>query len=356
MNFFKSKSKSPAELCKLTKEAIITLEKEPNNKKACEKALEEISKYLQQMKIILYGDGETEPNKELVAQLAQEVYNSDLLLLLINNLAKFEFEAKKDAAQIFNNLLRRQIGTRFPTVEYICKREAILFTLVNGYESDQNDIALNCGLIMRECIKHEALAKILLYSNLFYKFFDYVDLSTFDVASDAFATFKDLITKHKSVCAEFMEANYDKFFQHYEKLLDSNNYVTRRQSLKLLGELLLDRANFNIMTRYISDPENLKRMMNLLRSKSRNIQFEAFHVFKVFVANPNKPDAILNILLKNRAKLIDFLGKFHNDRTEDEQFNDEKAYIIKQINNLQPSAPKAQDPPQQDDHEDDEDQ
>jgi hypothetical protein len=49
----------------------------------------------------------------------------------------------------------------------------------------------------------------------------------------------------------------------------------------LLGELLLDRANFNIMTRYISDPENLKRMMNLLRSKSRNIQFEAFHVFKV---------------------------------------------------------------------------
>jgi calcium binding protein 39 len=42
-------------------------------------------------------------------------------------------QAKKDASQIFNNLLRRQIGTRLPTVEYICKREAILFTLVNGY-------------------------------------------------------------------------------------------------------------------------------------------------------------------------------------------------------------------------------
>lgn len=35
------------------------------------------------------------------------------------------------------------------------------------------------------------------------------------------------------------------------------------------------------MTRYISKPENLKLMMNLLRDKSPNIQFEAFHVFKV---------------------------------------------------------------------------
>lgn len=36
------------------------------------------------------------------------------------------------------------------------------------------------------------------------------------------------------------------------------------------------------MTKYIADAENLKLMMNLLRDKSRNIQFEAFHVFKVF--------------------------------------------------------------------------
>ncbi len=35
-------------------------------------------------------------------------------------------------------------------------------------------------------------------------------------------------------------------FSHYEKLLHSDNYVTRRQSLKLLGELLLDRHNFSV--------------------------------------------------------------------------------------------------------------
>jgi calcium binding protein 39 len=28
--------------------------------------------------------------------------------------------------------------------------------------------------------------------------------------------------------------------------------------------------------------------MNALRDRSRSIQFEAFHIFKIFAANPNK--------------------------------------------------------------------
>ena len=81
--------------------------------------------------------------------------------------------------------------------------------------------------------------------------------------------------------AEYLEKNYDRFFTAYTTLVLSSNYVTKRQSLKLLGEILLDRTNFNVMTRYIGNEANLKMMMNLLRDKSKNIQFEAFHVFKV---------------------------------------------------------------------------
>ena len=125
---------------------------------------------------------------------------------------------------------------------------------------------------------------------------------------------KDLLTLHKQISSEFLERNYDRVFEAYTWLLQSTNYVTRRLSLKLLGELLLDRTHFNIMTRYISDSENLKLMMNLLRDKSKNIQFEAFHVFKVFVANPNKPKPILEILLKNKQKLIPFLVNFQKDK------------------------------------------
>lgn len=42
------------------------------------------------------------------------------------------FQGKKDVAQIFNNILRRQIGTRTPTVEYLCTQQNILFMLLKG--------------------------------------------------------------------------------------------------------------------------------------------------------------------------------------------------------------------------------
>ncbi|CAG8504274.1 1432_t:CDS:10 [Funneliformis caledonium] len=324
---FKSKQKTPHELVKILKDAINKLD--GLDKK---KASEDISKNLTTMKTILYGDGDSDPVQETVAQLAQEVYNNDILQLLVLNIWRFEFEAKKDVSQIFNNLLRRQIGSLTPTVDYLTNREEILFTLLKGYENP--DIALNCGMILRECLRHESLTKIILYSPHFYDFFTYVEMSTFDIASDAFATFKEILTRHKTLVAEFLDVNYEQFFESYTKLLNSNNYVTKRQSLKLLGEILLDRCNFNVMTRYIASSENLKLMMNLLRDRSRNIQFEAFHVFKIFVANPNKTKPISDILSKNREKLIQFLGNFHNDRHDDEQFNDEKAFLLKQIQEL----------------------
>ena len=52
------------------------------------------------------------------------------------------------------------------------------------------EVALNCGMMLRECVRHEPLAKIILHSEVFYRFFSYVEMSTFDIASDAFATFK----------------------------------------------------------------------------------------------------------------------------------------------------------------------
>lgn len=286
---FKAKQKTPAELVKSCKELLVRGDAIDN------KQLEECSKILLQIKNTLYAPTEQEEvNQELVSQLAQEIYAADLLQLLVQHMNRLEFEAKKDASQIFNNLLRRQIGTRSPTVEYLSAKPDILVQLVCSYEVA--DIALQCGLVLRECIRYEPLCKLLYSAQdpaasdklLFWRMFAYVDLGTFDVASDAFATFKELLTRHRTVVAEFLDKHYDAFFERYTLLLTSQNYVTKRQSLKLLGELLLDRSNFTVMTRYIASTDNLKLMMNLLRDKSKNIQFEAFHVFKVFVANPNK--------------------------------------------------------------------
>lgn len=342
------KSKSNPELVRHLSENLNSLRRVAESEKKLGKAQEEVSRTLQMIKNYICGSGDQEPQAETVAQLCHELEatggQGGMLRMMVENLHLVDFEAKKDVAQIFNKCLRRQIGARSPTVEHICTHPEVLFMLLKGYENQE--IALSCGQMLRECARHEPLARIILYSKEFYELFSYVEMSTFDIASDAFSTFKELLTRsnYKMLIAEFLESNYEKVFEeHYQKLLVSDNYVTRRQALKLLGELLLDRHNFSVMTRYISSAPNLKLMMCLLREKSRNIQFEAFHVFKVFVANPSKPKPILDILLRNQEKLVDFLSKFHTDRADDEQFNDEKAYLIKQIKELKELKPGAED-------------
>ncbi|XP_022088098.1 calcium-binding protein 39-like [Acanthaster planci] len=336
MPLFGKSTKTPEELAKIASDALAVINKTQEGKKA-EKAQEDLAKSLTGMKNILYGVGDQEPQADLVSQLAQSIFNWYLIEDLVRNLQHLDFETRKEVAQIYSNVLRRQIGSRSPAVDYIVSKKDILFVLCKGYEHQQ--IALNCGIMLRESIRYQDLAKIILKDERFFAFFSYVETMTFDIASDAFSTFKELLTRHKLLSAEFLEKEYDRVFLEYQKLLNSENYVTKRQSLKLLGELLLDRHNFTIMTKYISNPDNLKLMMNMLRDRSRNIQFEAFHVFKVFVANPNKTLPILNILRKNRDRLVEFLTAFHTDRTEDEQFNDEKEYLIKQIKELPPSEP-----------------
>lgn len=332
MPLFGGKHKTPQELVKLIRECLVFLSSADAKDEKRKKALEDVARSLASMKSMLCGEQDSQT--EAVTQLAQAMYSDGMLLLLLNSLGKIDFESRKDVVLIFNNLLRRQIGSRLPTVDYISQHREILASLMTGYRN--HELALNCGVMLRECFRHEELARIIMYSNDFYLFFDYVEVPTFDISSDAFSTFKELLTRNRTMSAEFLIANYDNFFQHYQKLLNSENYVTRRQALKLLSELLLEHHYIAIMTRYVGQPENLKMMMNMMRESSRNIQFEAFHVFKVFVANPEKPRAIREILLRNRDRLVEFLTKFHVDRCDDEQFNDEKAYLIKRIKEMKP--------------------
>lgn len=333
--FFASKAKTPEDVVKALR-ASLQEGHAHGDPRTSRKTHEDVTRATYSMKIMLFGDAsnEVEVKPEDVEELVRLACHGDLLMLIVSNLSMMEFETRKDAVQIFNNLLRRDMdGSPETSVALkVCEGDgAVLRTLVEGYNN--GDIALNCGSILRECIRHETLAKLLLESDLFWRFFELVEVSDFDVASDAFATFKEALTKHVNISAKFIEANMDRFVTSYNGLLRSQNYVTRRQSLKLLGEMLLERSNFRIMTHYIASPANLKLIMNLLLDNRKNIQFEAFHVFKVFVANPRKSAEIKHILIRNKEKMLAYLTDFLADR-EDEQFQEDRQLVLNEIHSL----------------------
>ncbi|KAK3990520.1 Mo25-like protein [Cladorrhinum sp. PSN332] len=331
---------------------------------------EELAKVLSQMKQVLQGTHDSEAPPEQIFQLITGIIEEDLLYLLAVNLYRLPFESRKDTQVIFSYVFRFRPPTGpqkpepFALAWVVEKRPQVLVELCRGY--DHKESATPAGTVLREVLKNEAAAAIILYDDgdelgssargigginqdrpqsgngVFWSFFEWIDKSSFEVAADAFTTFREILTKHKELVPKYLAVNFDLFFSRYNAILvQSNSYVTKRQSIKLLGEILLDRSNYNVMTAYVDRGEHLKICMNLLRDDRKMVQYEGFHVFKVFVANPHKSVPVQKILLMNREKLLHFLSHFLEDRTDDEQFIDEREFLIKQIKNMpaQPVVP-----------------
>jgi calcium binding protein 39 len=281
---------------------------------------------------MLYGDAEHEPREADTSKIIDEIFHTDLLLALTVHMKLFDFEARKDAVQVYNFVLLQR---KERAVAYMVAHPDILQMLVDGYTD--SDIALHCGSILRAIIRHEELDAVLLNdSHVLGAFCEHVQLPTFDVASDAFATLRLMLTKHEALCAKFLNTHTDTFCTHYNTLLQSPNYVTKRQALVLLRELLHRRSNWTMMIDYINRSDNLKLVMNLLRCHTRAVQLDAFRVFQIFVANPNKARGIVDILSFNKHKLIAFVTKFHIYQDADsEQFVAEKQQLLDIFHQLQ---------------------
>jgi len=338
------------------------------------KAVSKLSEDISQIHFILYGDSDKDPNPDhisrLVPKLLQE--DTDLFCKMAQYTTEFEFEAKKQTAGIMNYIIRR--CSKYHADSYIKSKtdaqrhNVIIDSLLKGYH--EQHLAMNVGSVLQEMAKRQELAPMLLNEiritrpkrvnidqqnddnnqsakpvadekeeteerQVVEELFVLVEKPSFDVASDAYKTLQLLLTRNKKLVPQYLEANYDQFFSGFNRLIQSDNYVTKRQFLNLLSELLLEKTNFNLMIRYIAQKENLKVAMTLLKSDSNAISHEAFHIFKVFVANPKKARDIHIVLWKNKEKLVQFLTNFLPEKAkEDEQFAEEKKIVIKHLQEL----------------------
>lgn len=141
----------------------------------------------------------------------------DLLYLLAVNLWRLPFESRKDTQVIFSYVLRFRPATASPKSEplalsyVINNRPEVLVELCNGY--DHKESATPAGTVLREVLKSDAAAAIILYDDqsdgspgkgltginpelrqsgngVFWKFFKWIDQGSFEVGADAFTTFR----------------------------------------------------------------------------------------------------------------------------------------------------------------------
>jgi len=356
---------------------------ETNNEKEDDSAEATPSKFLaarlSRLRFLLYDERRVTSQQEFrrsnptVAGTTLQGLSSDalqdLMPKLLENMTVLPFESRKHVAAVFNYLLvcglegndadlYKQIMEGFRA--YVNSHyERLMTIIVGGHDTSSHgasDIGLHFGTMYRSCLRHSVLYRELVGTTeraqqFVFPFLDsYVHVPNFDISSDAMESLRlvflgggDRVAEEESpvmgeIAAEFLSRDYEAVWDERfnPKLLsDSANYMTRRVALQILSTVLLTRSNYNIMVKYVASRANLILVMHLLRDRSPHISLDAFHVFKVFVANPSKPPDIVRILKDNQVKLCRYLTTLHQEQeAQDTQFRDEKALIIESIENL----------------------
>lgn len=156
---------------------------------------------------------ETEALPEQQHQLVHLLLQEDILLLLASSIHKIPFESRKDAQFIFSNAFRyrppNSPSTEPIALHYILQsRPQIVIALCQGY--DRRESAMPCGGVLREALKYDAVAALVLYDEgegardlkdvdtqapsggrgVFWRFFEWIVKGSFEVQTDAFNTFR----------------------------------------------------------------------------------------------------------------------------------------------------------------------
>ena len=338
--WWKKNTKNSSDYVKLISDQLSKITNSSGDSKR--KAQEECTKYLMGLKHFLLCDTEPKPTLEALDELYLAILHADLFYELVLHFNDLEFEARKEVVFIFSVCLNYSKDNKLVAVDYLVSQPGTVVSILRAVEillqtgESPQDMFLMLGSMILECIRYERLCRIILGDPQLWKFFDFAMLPSFEVSTESLQILNNVFTKHpKLVSTEFFtsERNRLKFIKNINRLMAQGSYVTKRQSTKLLASLIIVRSNNQLMNTYIDSTTNLKLIMTLMTDKSKNLQLEAFNVFKVFVANPRKTKPVFDILAKNRDKLLRYFSNFGPD-SQDATFMDEKEFIIQQIEAL----------------------
>lgn len=253
-----------------------------------------------------------------------DLLDADLPVKILEALPKLEFEAAKDCMRLFTQILSAGTSVVF---DYICCHTQILQMLLDG--CGNVDVGLQSNVMLRSCTKHAKLVAMLLQTGFATGLMELAQQPNFDISSEAFCSLRELLMGCQPVAASYIRENFDMFFSAYHGLLQSDNYLSKRQALCLLADLLLEPDFKQVASAYASHHEFLKINMNLLRDSSKAIQFDAFRVFGVFVANPEASPHVHQILFKNKERLMKVLDSIGVESKEaDETFEEDQRVVV----------------------------
>lgn len=280
------------------------------------------------LRVLELLDVSKDSEQHLGREVVQSLLNLDVPSKLVSFLPTLDFEARKSAVRILCLLLQMTARRDSPgdkrcglkVVNYIRQRRDLIEALLDGCADPE--VFFHCAELVQSCARCGELARELFAARAVPRLLELAQNQNFDISSEAFGTLRQVLLAQKDVAAEYLQAEFQTFFSQYHEFLTQDEaYTLLRQALHLLSEILLDCSFSAIMSRYVAVDGFLQIHMNLLLHDSVPVQLNAFHVFKTFVANPNRPPRVEQILCKNRDRLVRLLTSFASKQTDDAAFS-----------------------------------
>jgi len=160
----------------------------------------------------------------------------------------------------------------------------------------------------------------------------------FMISSSAYKILYHLLIHGKQKCVKsYLKDNSQRIFKRINELIQSKHFVVQKQFIVLLRDLLTYKGrNHDVMKQYVSKKDNLAIIMNLMKKhKENSLSFEAYHIFKIFIANPEKEKKVHIVLWKNKKALLRLLSGFHDEKARDnELFAIERSTVIQYVQNI----------------------
>ncbi|KAL0434508.1 UNVERIFIED_CONTAM: Calcium-binding protein 39 [Sesamum latifolium] len=129
-------------------------------------------------------------------------------------------------------------------------------------------------------------------------------------------------------CAQYME-------NHLELLDFLLACYDNKEIAVHCGNMLRECIKVPTLAKYIIDSPSFELFFKFVELPNFDVSSDAFATFKIFVANPNKPQDIKIILAKNHEKLLALLQNLSPGKgDEDDEFEEEKEMIMKEIQRL----------------------
>ena len=143
----------------------------------------------EKLESIAYGEDGKSPDPTKCQKLGKALIETNAIKRLIVSISDLDFEARKSVSKIFSTMVTNdycEFRTKFLLA---AQNRDVLDFLVRSY-SKSSEIVLVCGEMLRVCLQHDAIVKVVLTQetlNLFFK--EYLHRKNFTIQSDALSTY-----------------------------------------------------------------------------------------------------------------------------------------------------------------------